>query len=70
VIYTVRQLINELVEIASAHGDACQVGIDDADTSWELPLEEVTFDLKTKRVLLKGDYHGEEFSADPQGDPK
>ncbi len=58
-IFTVADLINKLSEVAEQHGPDCLVGIDDADTGWELPVEEFRFDPETKRVLLRSDYVGE-----------
>lgn len=60
-ILTVRDLIKKLNDVVKRHGDTYLIGVIDADTSWEIPVEEFTFDEATKRVLLRGEYHGEEW---------
>lgn len=42
-ILTVRDLIEKLGDIVERYGDTHLVGIIDADTNWQLPVEEFTF---------------------------
>ena len=67
-IFTIKDLMAKLTEVAAEHGDDCLVGIDDADTNWELPLEEFSFEPTTRRVLLKSDYYGEEWPTSRSGE--
>jgi hypothetical protein len=68
VIFTVKHLAGLLNEIAARHGDGCLIGIDDADTDWEMPLEEFRFDEATKRVLLRAYYHHEKWPEETAAD--
>lgn len=60
-LFTLELLIAELEKMRETHGAACQVGIKDADTNWTLPIEKVYFESEENRVLIFGDYHGDEF---------
>lgn len=59
--FTLDSLIAELERMRQLYGSNCQVGIDDADTSWTLPIESVSFDPSEMRVLIGGDYYSAEF---------
>lgn len=66
---TLNVLIAELERMKEAHGGECQVGVEDADTNWSLPIQRVYFDSREQRVLIFADYNpspDEDFPERPQ----
>ena len=63
-LHTLEALIAKLTEMRETYGGECQVGIEDADTKWTLPIEKVYFDNGRRRVLIFADYNpapGDDF---------
>ena len=55
--FTLDALIAELERMKETHGGACQVGVEDADTNWTLPIQKVYFLEAEERVLIFADYN-------------
>lgn len=67
--HTLNVLIAELERMRETHGGGYQVGVEDADTNWSLPIQKVYFESREQRVLIFADYNpapDEDFPERPE----